>query len=76
MVWWQWLFFCLGAVTAFSLAFVLATIAVRRWVGRISTATMGRSTAAPEQPEPRGANAATSTEASIRSTISTEARVG
>jgi hypothetical protein len=82
MAWWQWPFFCIGVVTAFSLAVALAITAVHfaRWAGG-ALATMlgrlGRSGAAPNRPEPRDTGLVTvgATDAP-RSIISTEARVG
>jgi hypothetical protein len=76
MAWWQWPFFCLGIAAAFSLAVVLAAMTVR-WMGLVfTTTTLGRSSTALKQPEPRDTDTATSTEAPVRSVISTQARVG
>jgi hypothetical protein len=72
MEWWQWLFFCLGVATAFSLVVVLVGVVVRR----IFIIIIGQSDAAPRQPEPPDTDLMASTEAPIRSVISTEARVG
>jgi hypothetical protein len=79
MAWWQWPFFCIGVVTAFSLAVALAITAVHLARGaRGALATiLGRSGIAPNRPEPRDTGLVTvgATDAP-RSIISTEARVG
>jgi hypothetical protein len=56
MTWWQWPFFCLGIVTALSLALILAVTALHllRGVWAVMTTVLGRLSAAPKPPRATG----------------------